>query len=92
MERLGNPRCACLPRHSGSALDCSVVTRSSGPLHLGVATPHRAPYGSLWGGGVLTCGLGCACAVLEAADMVIILGFQEVWVCLGSEILDQRAF
>ena len=45
-----------------------------------------------WGGGVLTCGLGCACAVLEAADMVIILGFQEVWVCLGSEILDQRAF
>lgn len=44
------------------------------------------------GGGVLACGLGCACAGLDAADMVIILDFQEVWVCLGSEILDQRAF
>lgn len=53
-----------------------MVTHSSRPLHLGAATPLRAPYGSLWG--VLACGFGCVCAGLEAADMVIILGFQEV--------------
>lgn len=52
-----------------------MVTRSSRPLHLGAATPQGPIWKPL---GVLACGFGCACAGLEAADMVIILGFQEV--------------